>query len=252
MRRNNKFINLVMGLIILGIAFSFVAVLTNTLANNEILYELDEVASEAVLKITEMQIKESGSNIDLELVIPVVEGLANSDVQASINSTLENDIKSFQMYMLNMAGEEYNNNNEKYVAKTSFKTNYKGENILSISVIFYQYTGGAHGIYDMVGYNFDLKKGTLIELNELLANESYKDIINEEIKRQISENEKNIDYFEDESGFKSIASQQPYYIKDDKLVIFFSLYEIAPYASGIPEFEIPLSLFGEDIKFEIT
>ena len=63
---------------------------------------------------------------------------------------------------------------------------------------------------------------------------------------------KNIEYLNDESGFKSTANQQSYYyIKENKLVIYFSLYEIAPYASGIPEFEIPLSLFGEDIKFEI-
>ena len=38
--------------------------------------------------------------------------------------------------------------------------------------------------------------------------------------------------------FKSIEDKQKFYIQDDNIVVYFDLYDIAPYAAGIPEFKI--------------
>ncbi len=60
-----------------------------------------------------------------------------------------------------------------------------------------------------------------------------------------------------EWGFKTISDNQAFYIVDAEgsvssvdyqdLVVYFGLYEIAPYASGIPEFKIPFTLI-KDVK----
>ncbi|MCK4260687.1 MAG: DUF3298 domain-containing protein [Halanaerobiales bacterium] len=109
--------------------------------------------------------------------------------------------------------------------------------LLSLGITYYEYTGGAHGMYYLESYNIDLKTGNQLSLKEFADREDYKEIINEEIKKQIEE-EKEL-YFE--GDFISISDDPPFYIEDDNIVIYFSLYEIAPYSSGMPTFEIPIS-----------
>ncbi|GAG31008.1 unnamed protein product, partial [marine sediment metagenome] len=45
------------------------------------------------------------------------------------------------------------------------------------------------------------------------------------------------------SVFQSISEEQPFYLIEDGIVVYFGLYEIAPYTSGIRYFKIPYSLF---------
>ncbi|GAG64710.1 unnamed protein product [marine sediment metagenome] len=69
----------------------------------------------------------------------------------------------------------------------------------------------------------------------------YLKIINQEIKRQIKLNPEA--YFDDGVVFQSISEEQPFYLIEDGMVIYFGLYEIAPYSSGIRYFKISFSLF---------
>ncbi|TET09608.1 MAG: DUF3298 domain-containing protein [Candidatus Atribacteria bacterium] len=41
-----------------------------------------------------------------------------------------------------------------------------------------------------------------------------------------------------------MSEEQPFYLIEDGIVVYFGLYEIAPYASGIRYFKIPYFLFG--------
>ncbi len=70
--------------------------------------------------------------------------------------------------------------------------------------------------------------------------EKAKKVINQEIKRQIQLDPEL--YFNNGELFKSINDDQPFYIVDDGIVIFFGLYEISPYVYGIRYFKIPFSL----------
>ena len=56
-------------------------------------------------------------------------------------------------------------------------------------------------------------------------------------------------YFTGKDGFNGINENQSFYIKNKKLIIYFGLYEIAPYASGISEFVIPSKLIKENINY---
>ena len=50
--------------------------------------------------------------------------------------------------------------------------------------------------------------------------------------------------------FKGIEDKQKFYIQDDNLVIYFDLYDIAPYVASIPEFPINVSKIDHILKPE--
>ena len=52
--------------------------------------------------------------------------------------------------------------------------------------------------------------------------------------------------------FKGISENQGFYISSGNIVIYFQVYEIAPYVTGIPEFYIPVEKFDQkSLKYEI-
>jgi hypothetical protein len=135
----------------------------------------------------------------------------------------------------------------KYEAISQYTLQYNKNGYLSITVDFYMYTGGAHGMTDRVAYNYDLNTGEELKLSDLFNKDfDYKDFINKEILKQMKTNEDM--YFHDEGGFKTISDEQRFYLADGNIAIYFSQYEIAPYAAGIPEFKIPLSSIKENLK----
>jgi len=113
---------------------------------------------------------------------------------------------------------------------------------------YYEYLGGAHGMTTRTSYTIDKEKESLINLKELfIKGYDYSDKINKEIKEQISKNPEN--YFDSGTVFKGISENQSFYIEGDNLVIYYKLYDIAPYVFGIPEFKIPLKLFDENYVY---
>jgi hypothetical protein len=111
------------------------------------------------------------------------------------------------------------------------------------------YTGGAHGMTDRVAYNYNLNTGEELKLSYLFKKDfNYKDYINNEILKQMKTGEDI--YFHDEGGFKTISDDQRFYLADGNIVIYFTQYEIAPYAAGIPEFKIPLSGLKDNLEIQ--
>lgn len=141
------------------------------------------------------------------------------------------------------------------------KSFYQTLTLVLIATLCIPMTGGAHGMHDDITYNIDLKTGKLIELNDLFKeNVDYKKTIDSKIKEQIkalNEDEKNFliksgqkeeDFYPVYDGFAGIKEDQSYYLTDGKLGVYFGLYEIAPYAAGVPTFEIPFEDLKEYIK----
>ena len=82
-------------------------------------------------------------------------------------------------------------------------------------------------------YNFDLKEGKLVTLQDILGDE-YQQIANESIQNQMKENSEI--YWDD---FEGIQEDTPFYLNESgNSVIVFEKYEIAPGSEGQQEFEI--------------
>lgn len=110
--------------------------------------------------------------------------------------------------------------------------------ILSLTLSNYIYFyHAAHGMTYISSLTFDLEKKRKIALQDLFKkNSNYKERISQIIREQIKQ--RNITVFED---FKGISDDQEFYLADKTLVIYFQLYEMAPYAFGFPMF--PISLY---------
>lgn len=89
-------------------------------------------------------------------------------------------------------------------------------------------------------YNLDLRTGELVTLKDMLGS-GYKELVNESIREQIAEREKagEIFFSAEEGGFAGISEDVKFYINENnRPVIVFGKYEIAPGSSGEIEFEI--------------
>ena len=187
------------------------------------------------LIIVDKKITEKTKTINVDVIIPQINGLDNIEREKVINRQI---LDYTNMWI--SEGEKSSidmNPTIPYDYTSRYKVTNK-ENILSFYIDYYQFNGGAHGITNREVYNIDIKSGQYIELKDLFANDfDYKAYINEEIKKEINKNPEN--YLMD--SFKGIKEDQKFYIQNNKLVIHFPYYEIAPYVAGMPEFimEIP-------------
>ncbi|HBE9444289.1 DUF3298 and DUF4163 domain-containing protein [Clostridioides difficile] len=185
--------------------------------------------------------------------MPVITN-SNKIVERSTNDKIKNDIFEFYNKSYKEAKQYLKDNPDeknKFVANVDFELKKNTDSALSIKVRYYTYSGGAHGFYQDIAYNVDMRTGKFLELMDLFKdNTKYKEVIDEEIKRQIAElekkNEENIGIY----NFKGIKENQNFYLQDDNLVIYFDLYDITPYAAGIPEFSINKKLISSMLKPE--
>ena len=209
--------------------------------------------SNIIANIDTQTITKNNKYINSVINIPIII-TENKELSKNINDEITASIMKFFNDSQQQAKDYYEGLPEienKFVANVDFDIKKNSDDILSIIIKYYKYAGGAHGENENVAYNIDIKNGKFISLKDLFKEEiDYKSIINEEIRSQIEDliksNEENKGVYE----FKSISDNQKFYIQDDNLVIYFDLYEIAPYAAGIPEFMININKIDHILKPE--
>lgn len=168
---------------------------------------------------------------------PEVFNLKNADVQMKINHAIVNTLNKMLVER-----DYYSDSLVEMQAYYEIKTNERG--ILSLNLIVYSFTGGAHGMTSIKSLTFDTKTGKQYSLKELFkADSNYEKILSDIIGKKIKDWK--IQLLEE---FKGIRSDQDFYIADTSLVIYFQLYEITPYVWGFPYFPIPLKDIADIIQ----
>lgn len=208
------------------------------------------------ITISSRAVKNDSDYMSVDLNIPVINGLADQEIQSALNTRFEKDAMDLQDKLKAEIDSyvKYNQENgfpiRPYELMTKYQECYQNTALLSLYVDYYQFTGGAHGATDRRPYNIDLKTGQDVALKDLFqSGYDYKTVINSKINEQIAA-QPDI-YFSGDMGFKGITDDQRYYIQDGFLVVYFSQYEIAPYASGIPEFKIPLTDLKDGLRADL-
>ena len=171
-------------------------------------------------------------NFDYLVYYPEIKGMEHS---AQVNKTLKD-----------MAGV-------KPVPSTPLESNYTGDyeitfykkNLLVIEITGYDYPFcAAHGMPIKKYAHINLKTGRLYQLKDLFITGSpYVKVISDLIEDQIKSNDQNSYIFPNE--YHGIQSDQPFFIDDAGLNIFFQPYEIAAFAAGFPTFTIPFNELKE-------
>ena len=186
--------------------------------------------------IVDKPIKEKTSFINIDVEIPQIVGLADKEKEKDINNKILN--------RTNMWIKEVKDTSEDLRPTIPYEVfaRYSLTNdnqILSFYIDYYQFSGGAHGITVRDTYNIKISNGEDVQLKDLFKEGyDYKSYINEEIRKEVNKHPEY--YFPGKEGFNGIKENQQFYIKDNKSIIHFPYYEIAPYASGMPEFEIEI------------
>ncbi|BAK80662.1 hypothetical protein RATSFB_0100 [Candidatus Arthromitus sp. SFB-rat-Yit] len=206
------------------------------------------------INVKTLEIKEDLNGINFDLKYPEIE-YADKSVKDKINTSLKDQILEFKQYIEDIY-KEFISSVPKELVENSLSSKFIGMSdfeyeivdcILSVRLNLIQFTGGAHPMTYRRDFNFDLRTGNVLKFGDLFNEEgkkTYKDKVDSFIKNIINNNPD--DYFPNE--FKGIGDNVQYYLTKDNIVIFYQLYELAPYSSGIPEFKIPYSLFEGDIK----
>lgn len=183
------------------------------------------------------------------LSVPQVKDLESGKIEKKINQQIAGDINLFKKELHTEAKKAYKaSKGEKYPYRpyeiqTVYSVHYFDKKIISLTVDKYQYTGGAHGSTVRQPYNYDLCSGKVLGYQDIFKEyPDYKTVIVNTISETIKQNPG--DYFDDAiATVQGFSDNQPFYLTNDGIVVYYGQYEIAPYVAGIREFLIPYALF---------
>lgn len=195
------------------------------------------------IKISTTKINYKKDYIEVDLNIPTLDNLEDKNIQDKINKYILNSICDLKNRTEGLGKTDIDNNIlvRPYTVQTTYDVHYSNSSFLSLTIMYYEYTGGAHGISYKIPYNLNLKTGENITLEKLFKpSTNYMQLINKEIQLQIDK-KNSVPGSIPITEFKTVNSTQPFYIDGSNLIIYFQPYEIGPYVLGIQEFPIPLS-----------
>jgi hypothetical protein len=188
-------------------------------------------------------INEKGKGFEVKASYPEAEGAANKASLEKFNRLVTERVKKEVETFKKQVRED-----AEYVSKSpapwDFHLNYDWKdnswNVISVLFSGSVYTGGAHPAPMNFTVNFDLREGREIALGELFAPDTpYLKTLSsfclESLKKKNPDDEIEASgVSEKEENFKN------FYITRDGITIFFPPYQVASYASGSKEVQVPL------------
>jgi len=247
--RTNILVGLAAALVLFVVSINVSPTLANELSKVPVVKEVIKVFT-----FVEYSVDEEKHHAKIK--VPAISDLKNKSLERSLNEKyLKENQQLYQEFMkemdqLKQNGDGHTGVESGYVIKTD------NENILSLGRYVVNTVGSSSTTfqYDTI----DKKKQVLLSLPILFKDKKYITIISENIKEQMKQQ-----MMEDKSKvywvrnavvknriepFEQIAENQNFYInKNNKLVISFNKYEVAPGYMGIVEFEIPTDIIAKEL-----
>jgi hypothetical protein len=171
-------------------------------------------------------------NKDFLVYYPEVEGMSDRKAQRQVNDKLKklSQVKSVPADIQ----LDYNYSGD-------FAVSFFQKNLLQLELNGYNFPyGAAHGMPSKLYTQINLINGHMYELKDLFKPGSdYVNVLSAIVGEQIKEDPQYSYVFPD--TYTGIKPDQPFYVTNDALHLFFYPYEIAPYVAGFPTFTIPFS-----------
>lgn len=132
--------------------------------------------------------------------------------------------------------------------------------ILSFSDSFDNFEGGAHGSYMEYGLNFDAETGAVLTIEDIAQDKAaFQEICVQEMLRQCEDLKAQGLLFDEEilesvGGLQGIMESkmegEEWYFTKEGIRFISNIYEIAPYAAGNFQFDIPYEMINDVLKEE--
>lgn len=205
-----------------------------------------------VITFREFTVNEDTFNTNIK--VPAVQGLENKTLENSLNEKyLAENKKLYEQFMADMENLKKNGGGHLGV-NSGYEVKTDTDRVLSIGRYVVNTVGSSSTKmkYDTI----DKKNGILITLSSLFKDDRYVEVISENIKKQmIEQNKADSNKFYWAAGieqkgnmklFEKILKEQSFYINSEgKLVISFDKYEVAPGYMGIVQFVIPTDIIAD-------
>jgi hypothetical protein len=164
---------------------------------------------------------------------PEINGLTDKNLQANINKKLKQ----------NFVGSIKISEMEDGMYTDDLSIDYsieKNKDLLIVTYDQYDYPlGAAHGQPDREEFHINLKNGMFYKLEDLFKKDSnFETILTDKVKTMMEKANKEEEYEKYTMDEKDLELGS-FIIKKDALCIYYAPYEIASYAEGFPEFDIP-------------
>ncbi len=196
---------------------------------------LAELATVNSVRINE-EVK--GSNRVVNAVYPSIQSFSNKNFQKYINDEITKVIFAYRDE-INAIVDDKTPATALYTYETTYDKYTHGD-YLSLVISNNYETGGIRSNQWKDIYNVNVRTERLLYLKDIFpSNVDYKKEILKEIKEQAKE--KNYELMNG-NGLTELNDNQKFFIKDEKLIIYFDAAEIAPASYGILQFEMPFRL----------
>ena len=206
----------------------------------------DEGQTTAVIESAAVESEQytySSDYIEVSIETPRITGLTDQTVQNSINAvfneyaqSVKQTIDQYEEESRQLVEEGYATGMS-YMIDVGYDVTYLDNGLLSLTLIYYEYTGGAHGNAILLAYTFDLATGQQLELSDLMPDTGYKSVVNGIIKDDIARLVESDELYE-LVEFEDIGDTAQWYLTTDGIVFYFQQYEYFPYAAGIQTFVV--------------
>ena len=203
-------------------------------------------------------ITQSDEFLDINISVPYFGNIAGVD---EVNAIIE-DIVADSIDQAKEAAESLKEYNKEYLLEGEEPLNWKStldigydyfinKDILSLQLNNYTYSGGAHGMYYIIPITMNIKTGEIYEFEDLFKDDkSVIERIENTLIQTIAKDPEN--YFEEyEESIKDKNGDFNFYIDGDQVVVYFDLYDIAPYSSGIHHFSFKAEEIKDILKDEV-
>lgn len=145
-----------------------------------------------------------------------------------------------------------------YSEESGYGTERNDGRVLSFSVGTSGFEGGAHGYYMNYGLNFDAETGQVLAIEDIAQDmAAFQEICVQEMLRQCEDLRAqgllfDEDILEGVGGLQEILAGkmegEEWYFTEDGVRFISNIYEIAPYAAGNFQFDIPYEKINETLK----
>lgn len=192
--------------------------------------------------------EESTEFLEIDLSVPVLSGFDSAE---TINKEIAESITAARAEVEDAASQMESYQSQQ---KAGLHTNYlysKNGDLVSLWMMLDNYTGGAHGLYWIEPYTFNIATGEIYNFSGLFQEgNASASLVTDKIINKIKENPEL--YFESAvETVKNYLNEFQFYINGDQLVVFFSLYDITAYAGGIQYFDMDAEELKDLLKPEV-
>uniref|UniRef100_A0A7V4NGV6 DUF3298/DUF4163 domain-containing protein n=1 Tax=Fervidobacterium pennivorans TaxID=93466 RepID=A0A7V4NGV6_FERPE len=194
-------------------------------------------------------------SVKVHIQIPKFRNTYNLNFENILNSKIQEKVRNIVEEIKEAAHQAAKDGilQTKYEVYISTEVKFKSKDFVSLVIYYYTFTGGAHGITTFDTYNIDLKNSNFLTLEDIFSDTcNYEKTIKDFItKLVISRKEEffpeSVEYINEDD-----ITKRPFTVTKESLQIYYEDYEIAPHSTGLPVFEIPLSLLKPCLRIKIN